>query len=181
MALTYARIEVNQHEVDLKNKPPELLAASSKGTVPVLLFEDGRVIEQSMDIVIWALSQFDPDGWLSTEFKDKGNELIYLNDITFKPLLDHYKYPQKSEKKDPFYYREKAKTYLEQLNLLLKNNGYLLANRISFADIALVPFIRQFYMVDKQWFEDSEYRHLQAWLHTFLNSELFLGVMHKRV
>ncbi len=179
MALAYAKIDVNQHEVDLKNKPPELLNASAKGTVPVLLLEDGRVLDQSMDIVIWALTQSDPDGWLTTKLKDKANELIYFNDIKFKPLLDNYKYPQNSEKNDPAYYRDKARIYLNHLDSLLKSNRYLLTDRISFADIAIVPFIRQFYMVDKQWLEHSEYKYLQSWLDSFLNSELFLSVMKK--
>ena len=179
MALTYSKIDVCQQEVDLKNKPPELLKASAKGTVPVLILTDGRILDQSMDIIFWALNQSDPHRWFRTELKDRANELIYSNDIKFKPLLDHYKYPQNSEKNDPAYYRDKARAYLSQLNLLLKNNRYLLTSRISFADIAIFPFIRQFYMVDKQWFEQSEYQYLQTWLYSFLNSELFLTVMKK--
>ncbi|MCL9684848.1 glutathione S-transferase [Legionella maioricensis] len=179
MALAYSKIDVHQHEVDLKNKPPELLKASAKGTVPVLLLEDGRVLEQSMDIIIWALTQSDPDGWLSTELKEQGDDLIYYNDIKFKPLLDNYKYPKNSEKNDPAYYRDKARIYLNQLNSLLKSNRYLLTDHISFADVAIFPFIRQFYMVDTQWFEQSEYKYLQTWLSSFLNSELFIKVMKK--
>lgn len=179
MALAYAKINVQQCEIDLKNKPQEMLAASAKGTVPVLVLEDGRVIDESLDIMIWALSQSDPDGWLSPELRNKGAELIQINDVTFKPLLDNYKYPQNSEKKDPNYYRDKAQTYLNQLNSLLMKNHYLLANQISLADVALLPFIRQFYMVDSQWFTGSEYAHLQRWLHSFLNSALFLNIMKK--
>lgn len=179
MALAYAKINVHQCEVDLKNKPQEMLAASAKGTVPVLVLEDGRVIDESLDIMIWALTQSDPDGWLSPELNSRSAELIQINDVKFKPLLDNYKYPQKSEQKEPEYYRDKAQIYLSQLNSLLMKNHYLLANHISLADVALIPFIRQFYMVDNQWFENSEYKHLQRWLNSFLNTALFLNIMKK--
>ena len=179
MALAYAKINVHQCEVDLKNKPQEMLAASAKGTVPVLVLEDGRVIDESLDIMIWALTQSDPDGWLSPELNSRSAELIQINDVKFKPLLDNYKYPQKSEQKEPEYYRDQAQIYLSQLNSLLMKNHYLLANHISLADVALIPFIRQFYMVDNQWFENSEYKHLQRWLNSFLNTALFLNIMKK--
>jgi glutathione S-transferase len=180
MALLYAQIHVKQCEVDFKNKPQDLLIASAKGTVPVLILENGRILDESIDIIKWALEQSDPDGWMRAELKVQCEELIYLNDSLFKPILDNYKYPQKSEKKDPIYYREQAKTYLCRLNLLLMQHRYLLANHISLADISLFPFIRQFYMVDKQWFEESEYTSLTAWLESFLNSSLFIQVMVKK-
>ncbi|WP_207385823.1 glutathione S-transferase [Legionella bozemanae] len=179
MALVYSKIKVEQREVELKNKPQEMLLASPKGTVPVLILENGHVIDESIDIMIWALTQFDPEGWLSIGQKDKWHELIRLNDIKFKPILDNYKYPQKSEKKDPLYYREEAQEYLYKLNSLLIRNHFLLANHINIADIALFPFIRQFYMVDPQWFAQSDYKSLHAWLQFFLDSELFLTVMKK--
>lgn len=179
MALAYSHIKVQQHEVDLKNKPPELLTASAKATVPVLILKDGHVIDESIDIMRWALAQNDPDRWLSTNLNEQCNELIRYNDLKFKPILDAYKYPQRSEMKEPGYYRDKAKIYLNQLNSLLMNRRYLLADHISLADIALFPFIRQFCMVDQDWFEHSEYKQLQHWLHHFLNSELFLTIMKK--
>ncbi|WP_454782624.1 glutathione S-transferase [Legionella sp. WA2022007384] len=181
MALSYSQISVEQREVELKNKPQEMLQVSPKGTVPVLVLRDGRVIDESIDIMIWALAQSDPDGWLSINLKDKCKELIHLNDLKFKPILDNYKYPQKSAEKDPLYYREKAKEYLNKLNFLLMENRFLLASHISIADVALFPFIRQFYMVDPQWFEQSEYKYLHGWLQFFLGSELFLTVMKKNI
>nr|WP_182351555.1 glutathione S-transferase [Legionella sp. PC1000] len=180
MTLAYSKIKVEPREVELKNKPQEMLLASPKGTVPVLILENGRVIDESIEIMIWALTQSDPDGWLSVGHKDKCHELIHLNDIKFKPILDNYKYPQKSEKKDPLYYREKAQEYLYKLNSLLMKNHFLLGNHINMADVALFPFIRQFYMVDPQWFAQSGYKYLHAWLQFFLDSELFLTVMKKR-
>ena len=171
MALSYANVSVEECEVDLKNKPPELFLASPKGTVPVLILETGQVLEQSLDIMRWALSQSD--------LEMQRDALIDVNDSNFKLVLDNYKYPQRSEKNDPVYYREKARAHLERLNSLLNAHRYLLADHITFADVAIFPFIRQFYFVDKQWFEASEYKSLQAWLDTFLNSTLFVHVMTK--
>lgn len=177
MALSYAGICIEQHEVDLKNKPIELIKISPKGTVPVLVLENGQIIDQSVDIIKWALEQSDPDGWVTKELEKKCDELIHINDHHFKPILDNYKYSQKSEKQDPIYYREQAKNYLDQLNALLMQHKYLLADHITFADIAIFPFIRQFYMVDERWFIESDYTYLKTWLSYLLNSELFLRVM----
>lgn len=179
MALAYSCITVVQQEVILKQKPQEMLLASPKGTVPVLILADGRVIDESLDIMDWALTQYDPDGWLCTELKDKCNDLIDSNDVWFKPILDNYKYSQHANNYDPHYYRNEVKEYFSKLNLLLKNRQFLLADHISLADVALFPFIRQFYMVDQQWFEQSEYKYLYTWLQFFLSSELFLSVMKK--
>ncbi|CEG58973.1 Glutathione S-transferase-like protein [Legionella fallonii LLAP-10] len=177
MALAYAHIQVEQREVDLKNKPLDMLKASAKGTVPVLILESGQVIDQSIDIMLWALTQSDCDGWLNLELKDKSDELIYNNDVLFKPLLDRYKYSQLPEESQ--LYKEQSHRYLHQLNRLLMKHHYLLTDKINLADVALFPFIRQFSMVDSQWFEQTEYKHLHAWLQSFLSSELFLSVMKK--
>ena len=179
MALTYAQIDFEQHEVELKNKPLELIKISPKATVPVLILENGDVLDESLDIMKWALKQKDPDKWTSNELEIQGDELIHLNDTYFKPILDNYKYPQKSEQKDPAYYREQAKSYLESLNSRLQEHRYLVADHITLTDIAIFPFIRQFYMVDEQWFGESDYTLLKVWLDYFLKSELFLRVMIK--
>jgi glutathione S-transferase len=179
MALAYAQISVQHYEVDLKNKPQAMIIASPKATVPVLIVNEGWVIDESIDIILWALTQSDPEGWLIPDLKTACDDLIHANDFIFKPILDNYKYPQKSSKKDPIYYRDHATEYLNQLNSLLMKNRYLLGNQISIADVALFPFIRQFYMVDPPWFEQSEFKLLLVWLHSFLNSDLFLRVMKK--
>jgi glutathione S-transferase len=179
MALNYAHIIVEQHEVDLKNKPMGLINASTKGTVPVLVLATGKVLDESLAIMKWALQQSDPDGWWQTELEATCDELIQMNDKQFKPLLDQYKYPKRSEAKDPVYYRAKAEAYLEQLNYSLMKTPYLVTHRITYADVAVFPFIRQFYMVDKQWFATSEYPFLKRWLDYFLNSDLFLHVFKK--
>ncbi len=179
MALSYAKISYLQQEVDLQNKPLDLLKASPKGTVPVLILENGHVLDESMAIIRWALEQSDIDGWLNPELERVCDELIQINDNHFKPILDNYKYPQNSEKKDPVYYREQAKPYLKKLNGLLMSHKFLFADQFSLADVAIFPFIRQFYMVDKLWFVESEYKVLKTWLDYFLTSELFLRVMTK--
>ncbi len=129
MALAYSHIQVEQREVDLKNKPEDLLKASAKGTVPVLILANGQIIDQSIDIMMWALGQSDPNSWLNPQLQDKSNELIYTNDVLFKPLLDRYKYSQNAE--EMVHYREQARPYLQQLNLLLMEHRYLLAEQIN--------------------------------------------------
>lgn len=179
MALSYAKISVQKHEVDLKNKPIELIKISPKATVPVLVLDNGEVIEQSLEIIKWALKQFDPDQWLLKELEQESEELIHFNDHQFKPVLDNYKYFSRAEVPDPVYYREQAAKYLCQLNKLLAQHKYLLADHLTYVDIAIFPFIRQFYMVDEQWFRESEYPFLISWLNYFLKSPLFLDVMVK--
>lgn len=179
MALAYANIHVEEREVDLKNKPIELRQLSPKATVPVLVLENGLILDQSLDIIKWALKQSDPDKWLLKELEKKSDELIHFNDYQFKSTLDHYKYPHKAEIQDPTYYREQAKKYLHELDTLLMQHKFLLANHITFADIAIFPFIRQFYRVDEKWFIESDYTFLIHWLNSFLESPLFLHVMVK--
>lgn len=171
MALAYAKIDTYQVEVDLKNKPIEMVNASAKATVPVLILENETVIDQSLDIMRWALEQSDPDGWLTTN----GDNLIHYNDTQFKPMLDGYKYAQHNSDA----YRDKAHDYLQQLNTLLSQNHYFLNDKISIADVAIFPFIRQFYMVDQNWFNQRQYSYLQAWLEWFLKYDVFLHVMKK--
>lgn len=180
MALCYAQVAFEQHEVDLKNKPSNLIKVSSKGTVPVLILESGQILDESVDIIRWALKQSDPDGWWRSELEIQCDNLIQMNDTHFKPLLDNYKYPQRSEQKEPTYYRAKAQVYLEQLESLLIKKNFLVANHITYADVALFPFIRQFYMVDQQWFIKSDYQFLKQWLEYFLSTELFVQIMEKQ-
>lgn len=180
MALSYANIDREEREVDLKNKPLELVNLSPKATVPVLVLENGQIIDESIDIMKWALRQSDPDHWFSTEWENEADRLIYLNDRQFKPILDNYKYSSRAEIKEPHYYRGQAEKYLAHLNSSLLKHSYLLSNHITFLDIALFPFIRQFYMVDEQWFRASEYRALLNWLNYFLESPLFHRVMIKK-
>jgi glutathione S-transferase len=181
MALRYSGVAVNIVEVSLKAKPAEMLALSSKGTVPVLSV-DGQVIDESLAIMHWALAQNDPQDWL---LKDDpvGQQhiagLIEENDQVFKVHLNRYKYAERYPEQPMTVYRAEGEVFLRRLDELLEGRDYLLAEHPSLADVALMPFVRQFAHVDREWFGQSPYRRLQAWLQRFLESELFTSVMKK--
>ncbi|TPG83879.1 glutathione S-transferase [Pseudomonas mandelii] len=181
MALRYCGVAVNIVEVSLKAKPAEMLALSSKGTVPVLSV-DGQVIDESLAIMHWALAQIDPQDWL---LKDDpvGQQLIAglieENDQVFKVHLNRYKYAERYPEQPMVFYRAEGQVFLRRLDELLEGRDYLLAEHPSLADVALMPFVRQFAHVDREWFGQSPYHRLQAWLQRFLESELFTSVMKK--
>jgi len=176
MALHHAGIVLEHREILLKNKPPSMLVASKKGTVPVLVLGDGEVIDESWEVVQWALSQNDPDNWLGTDhcFLDQARSLVEECDGEFKQALDHYKYADRYPQ-DAEVYREQAMPFLLKLDHMLTKNRYLLADHCSIADIAIMPFVRQFAFVDIEWFSNNELAHLQRWLTT-----LFTKIMEKR-
>jgi glutathione S-transferase len=163
--------------VSLKAKPAEMLALSPKGTVPVLRV-DGRVIEESLLIMQWALAQHDPEGWL-LQGDPRVLELIAENDGAFKHHLNRYKYAERYPEQPMEHYRAEGEVFLQKLEGLLAQNEYLLAEHLSLADVALAPFVRQFAHVDREWFAGTPYRRLQAWLQRFLESPLFIAVMAK--
>jgi glutathione S-transferase len=181
LALRYSGVPLEIVEVSLKAKPAEMLALSPKGTVPVLSV-DGRVIDESLDIMRWALARHDPQDWL---LKDDGpaqqriEALIAENDQVFKPHLNRYKYAERYPEQPMAYYRSQGEVFLRQLDELLSQRDYLLADHPSLADMALAPFVRQFAHVDREWFAQTPYRNLQRWLQRFLESELFTQVMAK--
>jgi glutathione S-transferase len=181
MALRYSGVAVDIVEVSLKAKPAEMLALSSKGTVPVLSV-DGRVIDESLDIMRWALAQNDPQDWL---LKDDSfgslwmYKLIEANDQEFKVHLNRYKYAERYPDHPMEFYRAEGELFLRRLDELLEGRDYLLAEHPSLADVALMPFVRQFAHVDREWFAQTPYRRLQAWLQRFLESELFTAIMKK--
>ena len=179
MALRYANIRVRIREVVLKNKPAAMLEASPKGTVPVLQLNNGQVIDESLDIMLWALSHSDPDGWFEEKDQPIIKQWIESNDQLFKPILDNYKYPQRSEKQDPIYYRNQAIPFLESLNEAIDKHQWLVREKICLADVALFPFIRQFAMVDSDWFWQTSLSKLHTWLQRLLESNLFLSAMKK--
>ena len=175
MALRYSGVPLTTVEVSLKAKPVEMLALSPKGTVPVLVCADGRVIEQSLDILRWALAQKDPDNWLGPD----SAALIEENDHVFKTHLDRYKYAIRYPEQPMEHYRAQGEQFLQHLEDLLGHAPYLAGDRLSLADVALAPFIRQFAHVDREWFEQAPYPHLRVWLERFLASALFTSVMAK--
>jgi glutathione S-transferase len=180
LAIRVSGLQVELREVQLADKPAEMLAVSAKGTVPVLLLPDGTVIDESRDIVSWALHLNDPENWLGDYARQlAANRLIDTCDGPFKQHLDHYKYAVRYPEHPPVYYREKGEEFLRQLNDLLVHSRFLLADDISLADMAIMPFVRQFAFVDKAWFDASPYAGLQRWLAEWLEMPLFTGVMQK--
>ena len=177
LALRYSGVAVRIIEVSLKAKPAEMLALSPKGTVPVLSVE-GRVIEQSLEIMQWALAQHDPDDWL-LQGDPAVLALIAENDQVFKHHLNRYKYAERYPEQPMEHYRAEGEVFLQKLEGLLAEREYLLAEHLSLADAALAPFVRQFAHVDREWFAGTAYDRLQAWLHRFLESPLFTAVMAK--
>ena len=181
MALSYANVAVTLHEVALRQKPVQLLAASPKGTVPVLVTPGGEVIDQSMDIMRWALSRNDPDGWLRAVEPQAAQRWITLNDDTFKPLLDRYKYAERHPEMSAAEHRAHAlAAMLHPMEAQLQQTRWLLGPHISIADVALFPFVRQFAGVDKAGFEGLALPAVQAWLQHWLSSDLFNAVMEKK-
>ena len=179
MALHYAGIEVELREVQLWNKPAAMLAASAKATVPVLVLANGEVIDESVDIMRWALKHNDPDHWWRDDLSDSALALAERCDFEFKPHLDHYKYADRFPEHSASFYRQAAETYLYDLEKRLAKRQYLLEHHPTFPDIAIFPFIRQFAMVDKPWFDQAPYPGLQNWLKSLLDSVLFSSVMTK--
>ncbi len=175
MALWVAGVTVELREVKLAAKPPALIAASPKGTVPVLVLADGTVIDQSLDIMRWALGQNDPEGWLAGE--DAG--LIAVNDGPFKHHLDRAKYPGRYEEEDGTDHRAAALALLAPLEERLENAPYLCGETPSLTDIALLPFIRQFAAIDPAWFAAQPLPRVQGWLDGLLASDLFASIMGK--
>jgi len=177
MALRYSGVPVDIVEVSLKAKPAEMLAISPKGTVPVL-DAGGRVIDESLEIMRWALAQHDPQGWL-LDGDSRIAELIEANDQGFKVHLNRYKYAERYPEQPMEVYRAEGALFLRRLDELLTDHDYLLTDHPSLADIALLPFVRQFAHVDREWFAQTPYVRLQAWLQRFLESELFTSIMKK--
>lgn len=184
MALWCAEIKVELCEISLRDKPPEMLALSPKGTVPVLHCADGRVIDQSLDIMRWALEQNDPCGWLrwkpgSDEYA-RQESLITCNDTTFKHWLDRYKYAERYPEFDATYYRQQALScQLEVLEQRLSQAAFLGGEIADLSDLALFPFVRQFAAVDAQWFDSSPYAATRQWLSGWVESDLFKKIMVK--
>ncbi|MBP5098875.1 glutathione S-transferase [Pseudomonas protegens] len=182
LALRYAGVPMRIVEVSLKAKPAEMLALSAKGTVPVLALED-RVIDESLEIMHWALAQHDPEDWRLTadpRAQAQMAALIAENDQVFKVHLNRYKYAERYPEAPMEHYRAQGEAFLARLDSLLQQRRYLLAAHPSLADMALLPFVRQFAHVDREWFAQTPYRSLQEWLQEQLESELFLAVMAKQ-
>lgn len=179
MTLVYADVPVELREVLLKDKPPAMLALSQKGTVPVLALPDGRVIDESIDVMRWALGHRDPNNWLTQGDYGDQDPLIAENDGRFKACLDKYKYADRHPEHPPHTYREEACSFLRELEWRLSEAPWLAGQQEGFADIAIFPFIRQFAGVDRAWFDEAPYPNLRRWLDSLLEHPLFKAVMAK--
>jgi glutathione S-transferase len=178
LALKYAGISVAVREVALKHKPDEMLTLSPKGTVPVLQLADGTVLEESLDIMRWALAQHDAAHWLTDSATE--DALIAQNDDAFKPLLDRYKYTGQEAEHPAEHHRDAAvDLFVAPLNLRLGQSRYLLGDTPTLADMAIVPFIRQFAGVDADWFASAPLPALRGWLTALTQSPLFESIMPK--
>ncbi|WP_293624440.1 MULTISPECIES: glutathione S-transferase [unclassified Polynucleobacter] len=178
MSLKYAGIEVEHREIELRKKPESMLLLSPKGTVPVLSIE-GRVLEQSLEIMHWALMQSDPDGWTPVD-EFIAQAWVEKNDGPFKTLLDQYKYPNRHpELRQAEVLNQLQEIMLKPMEATLAANDYLMGARITWVDIAIFPFIRQLAAVNPQLFESLQLPLLKRWLNQHLQSELFNSVMDK--
>ena len=193
LAIAASGLRCELREVVLRSKPADLLAASSKATVPVLVLPSGRVIEQSREIMHWARAQNDPQGWLAADRKTLTamQGLIAVNDGEFKQHLDRYKYPSRyrpeyagDEQAFSQAHRTAAGRWLMALESRLSGNGFgrhpwLFGNAASLADMAILPFVRQFAHTDPAWFDAQPWPHLKAWLLGWETGLLFQQVMEK--
>ncbi len=179
MAIHISSQKCEIREVLLRDKPPSMLEYSSKGTVPVLVLQSGEVIDESLDVIDWALNLNDPDNWQRSKDNEKTKELIKINDGEFKHHLDRYKYSKRYDNEDPEFHRKKCLSFIEKVNSELQNSKYIFDDEISYIDISLLPFIRQFRIADNEWFDELPYENVKSWLSNFLNSELLESIMSK--
>ena len=176
MVLSYMEVSVELREVLLNERPQSLYKISSKGTVPVLLLNDGKVLDESLDIMLWAIKQGEQK--LYEDKLNEQNQLIKYNDTKFKYWLDKYKYHVRYLEHSRDYYQRKCSKTLAEYDMMLRGNAYLMGDRIRLADIAIFPFIRQCANVDQNWF-NNKYPNLNQWLEIWKESRLFKSVMMK--
>lgn len=181
LAIAASGQKVELREVVLRDKPQEMLTASPKATVPVLILQDGKVHEESLDVIDWALSRDDREGWLvyAPEQLTGMRGLIETLDGPFKSSLDRYKYENRFDGVSARAERDKAMEFIKTLNEMLEGNTCLYGDNFSFADGAILPFVRQFAHVDREWFWGQEWPNVIRWLDAFLNSDRFASIMKK--
>lgn len=179
LAILLGKKVVQLREVVLQDKPEALTSISLKATVPVLQFSNGQIIEESLEIMMWALQEHSIWQALDTEQRKQSLLLIEHNDISFKNALDRYKYADRYPQQSAAEYCAEGEIYLDILEQRLTQSEGLVANELTLADFAILPFVRQFAFVDMAWFESCPYPAVRNWLQAFLNSEVFLQIMHK--
>ena len=180
LALLVSGVRCEMREITLPHKPSNMLEASPKGTVPVLVLKD-RVLDQSLDIMHWALQQNDPEDWSTSglALDEEARALVRICDDAFKTHLDRYKYPNRYDLPNGLADREAGSTYLDQLNTKLMQSKFLMGAKWSWVDTAIAPFVRQFARTDRAWFDAQAWTALQNWLTQFEQSKSFIAVMHR--
>lgn len=176
LAVRVAGVECELREILLRDKAPEFVASSPKATVPVVVIGD-QVIDESFDIMLWALNQNDPEAWL--DMPSFGFDLVAECDGPFKAALDRYKYSVRHADVDIETERHNAGLFLRKLNRMLEGRAYLFSDSPSFADMAIVTFVRQFAHVDLEWFTAQPWPDLIRWLEAFKSSDRFAAIMTK--
>jgi glutathione S-transferase len=172
LALAVSGTRCELREVKLSAKPQAMLAASPKGTVPVLVLSCGKAIDQSLDIMRWALANRDPEGWLARD----DAALIDANDGPFKHNLDRYKYPE-LHGVDALIHRKNGVDFLREIDARLARAGQLGGPARGLSDAAIMPFVRQFAAIDREWFDTLPLAHLKVWLDEHLASDLWIAIM----
>jgi len=176
LAILASGLKVELREIVLREKAPEFLASSPKGTVPVLV-TPSAVIDESLELMLWALNRSDSESWLA--MSEEGYEWIARCDGPFKTALDHTKYAVRYPDLDPEQERQRAAEFLVDLNLQLAKSDWLFGSKCTLADMAIVPFVRQFANSDRGWFDAQPWPNLQRWLSVFLASDRFANIMTK--
>lgn len=181
LAIAISGLACELREVVLRDKPQALRLASPKATVPVLVLAEGTVIEQSLDIMLWALGRNDPEQWLGSTPAALQDMLALVAqcDGPFKHHLDRYKYPNRHGLSDGLADRALGAEFLQLLQDRIAANGFLAGPLRQLADMAIAPFVRQFAHTDPGWFAAQNWSALQAWLQQFEDSALYAYVMDK--
>ena len=183
LALKSSQTNVLLREIVLRDKPDEFLKASAKGTVPVLVMQDGFVLEESRDIMLWALHKNDPENWLDvfSKYPEECVQFLDRLDGPFKTNLDRYKYASRYEdgKAEAEKHREEGANFLSEIDIQLSQQAYLSGDNAGLLDFASLPFIRQFRIANEEWFDRQDWPHLHPWLQHFLTSDRFAMIMEK--
>lgn len=197
LAIYKSTVPIELRDIVLKNKPIEMLTASPKGTVPTLVLPPGQVIDESLEVMVWALNEKDPNnllhsgavkvnGQVSAPVNEKVNEqlnkmlaLIYQFDEEFKQALEQYKCAKRYHETNLEQCRQACEVYIQHLEQRLTASNYLIDDQESLADIALLPYIRQFARIERQWYLQSPYPNVKKWLNHYLQSAMFTKVMAK--
>lgn len=180
MGIALSKQQVLLREIVTKDKPSELLASSPKGTVPVLVLSDGNVIEQSLEVMMWALHRNDPQDLLrlsNPSLSKQIHQLIQQNDNEFIGHLEKYRASVRYRNDDIEQRRNLCEAFISELEAKLARHDYLFGDSPSLADFAVMPFVSQFVRVEKKWFVQSEYQNVGRWLRSHLESKLYTQVM----